>query len=400
MQDPIAIFTQDQFVHTDDANGENNWEREPDWKDNSDVSRRVINDESNAARPFLDDGYRADNRYGPKFAYNNRNSFFMVNGTELTGADRHTNGEKIDDNELLTKDDPTTESYGLDGYWERSAASQGLRVVVGQRLELGNTYGWGAGKDPLYPPDNDFSEMYRGEVIKGTAETLQMRALRDNLAAVQSMAVYHASDSSTSGQYPLACIASVVHPGTAETLRNSRTFDRYSYTSGGSTVSGWNTDFLTGKGTNGIEFAPPSASDFDNSTGIIASKWVKALENLAYFAGDPKGGAPSFPAVQGKEGESDGFVHPYPYMSMWGDFSILRRLFTDTTFNYSPATKYNELSIADKSTIQTAACTLGMLAHNVNVKEKESDTILTETGGGSINWTNMGNKVANIVKTI
>lgn len=395
LQDPIAIFTRDGFVHTDDSNGEDKWDRYTDWENTGGISR-VINDESNASRPFLDDGYRADSRYGPKFAYNKDNTFFKVRGTELADADKHKSGDKITDNDLLTQNIPDTENYGLDGYWERSAAAQGLRVVVGQRLELGNTFRWKGNDDPLYPPNDAFTEMKAkdGTVLKKTAETLQMRSLRDNLAAVQSMAVYHADDSSTNGQYPLACIASVVHPGTADTLKNSRTFNKYSYSSAGGTVTGWETDFLTGNGTNGIEFAPPPAGDFDNSTGIIASKWVNALKNLAYFAGDPKGGAPSFPAVQDKEG-ADGFVHPYPYMSMWGDFSILRRLFTDSTFNYSPATKYNELSIADKSTIQTAACTLGMLAHNVSLREQEADAILENS---SIHWTNLGNKVTNIVK--
>ena len=396
LQDPIAIFTKDEFVHTDKSRNEDKWDRYPNWKDTGGITR-VINDESNATRPFLDDGYRADNRYGPKFAYNRDNTFFKVKGVELADADKHKSGDKITDNSLLTENIPSTDNYGLDGYWERSAASQGLRVVVGQRLELGNTFGWESNNDPLYPANNNFSEMEakNGTVLKKTSEMLQMRSLRDNLAAVQSMAVYHADDP-TNGQYPLACIASVVHPGTADTLKRSRTFNRYSYTApDGSTATSWKADFLTGNGTNGIEFSPPPASDFNASTGIIASKWVKALENLAYFAGDPKGGAPSFPAVQDKEGV-DGFVHPYPYMSMWGDFSILRRLFTDSAFNYTPATKYNELSIADRTTIQTAACTLGMLAHNVSAIEAETNTILTESGG--INWSNMGNKIANIVK--
>jgi len=397
LQDPVAIFTKDGFVHSDDAKGEDKWDRYADWETTGGMSR-VKNDDSNAARPFLDDGYRADNRYGPKFAYNKNNTFFKVKGQELALASRHKNGEKITDNDLLTRNIPDSESFGLDGYWERSAAAQGLRVVVGQRLELGNNFGWKGNDDSLYPAisglsdaSKNFAEMKNeggSVVLKKTAETLQMRSLRDNLAAVQSMAVYHSADSTTKGQYPLACIASVVHPGTEQTLRNSRTFER--------TASGaWDTDFLTGRGTNGMEFAPPSKADFDSSTGIIASKWVKPLQNLAYFAGDPKGGAPSFPAVQGKESASDGFVHPYPYQSMWGDFSILRRLFTDTTYNYSPATKYGELSLADKSTIQTAACTLGMLAHNIHSSEAAVDYIFENS---TIKWGNLGNKIANIVK--
>ncbi|MGB3291824.1 MAG: hypothetical protein WBB01_02400, partial [Phormidesmis sp.] len=396
LQNPIKIFTEDDFVHNDPSK----WDRYANWETTGQISR-VKNDTIGAVRPFVDDGYRADNRYGPKPRYNKLNSLSQAN-SEVNNVGPHKVGEKITDNNLLITDAPNTEDYGLDGYWERSANATGLRIIAGQRLELGNTFGWGGNNDPLYPPDSSFSNMTKTipatlippalattADLKGTAETLQMRSLRDNLAAVQSMAVYHSADPSTLGKYPLACLASTVHPGTADSLERSRTFDKYVYA-----TDKWKTDFLTGNGTNGMEFAPPPAADFDASTGIIATKWVDALKNLAYFAGDPKGGAPSFPAVQGKAGAADSFVHPYPYMSMWGDFSVLRRIFTDTTFNYAPATKYGDLSIADKSTIHTAACTLGMLAYNIDANDKDTAELFQLT---SINWTNLGVKLSSFV---
>ena len=385
MQDPIEIFTRDKFVHIDDSNAEDKWTREA-----GSISR-VVNDDAGSARPFLDDGYRADNRYGPKPLYNSKNGLSIKNGVKLTGSAAHKSGDKITDNNLLITNTPDTEDYGLDGYWERSAAAKGLRVVVGQRLELGNMFGWGGNNDPLYPPNSSFEEMTDrnpsvsnilptgnfGKVLKGSGETLQLRSLRDNLAAVQSMAVYHSLDAN-GGTYPLACIASTVHPGTQLTLENSRTFEKYP-------DGTWKTDFLTGNGTNGLEFSPPIKTDFGPSTGAIATKWSAPLKNLAYFAGDPKGGAPSFPAIQGQEDSAGGVVHPYPYMSMWGDFSILRRIFTD----YSSS---DPLSIADQSTIHTAACTLGMLAHNMSATESAKDYVFN-----NLNFSNISTKLVGLI---
>ena len=378
-QDPIKIFTQDIFAHNDDTT----WSRRTDWEDPDVKPSRVENDNTGAVRPFLDDGYRADNRYGPKPVYNSKHSFKEINDVEISTP--HKSGDKIDDNPALTNDVPDTEEYGLDGYWERNAADSGLRIIVGQRLELGNAFGWRQDEDPLYPPNDQFRKPRNtaGMDLKGRTEMLQMRSLRDNLAAVQSMAVYHAADSGTNGNYPLACLASTVHPGTQETLENSRTFSQYS-------DGTWKTDFLTGHGTNGMEFAPPASSNFGNTWGSISPQWLRPLRNLTYFAGDPKGGAPSFPAVQEKEDNAsdDDVIHPYPYMSMWGDYSILRRIFEDYSSGES-------LSLADRSTIHTAACTIGMLAHNINAVKAEADATLMST---DINWSQLGVKISGIVK--
>ena len=111
-------------------------------------------------------------------------------------------------------------------------------------------------------------------------------------------------------------------------------------------------DFLSGQGTNGWEYGVHPTSEFTSGGPII-----QALQNLAYFAGDPNGGAPSFPPVQ------DDTVHPYPQMAMWGDFSVLRRIFEEEWNNAAPAASYNQLSPADKSTLRSAACSIGMLAY-------------------------------------
>ena len=111
-----------------------------------------------------------------------------------------------------------------------------------------------------------------------------------------------------------------------------------------------------------------NATNFATQYNSATSDLKKALTNLAFFAGDPSGGAPSFAAVQ------DGFVHPFPYMAMWGDFSVLRRIIAPPTG--SPKT-YANLSPADQSTLHSAACTLGLLGHNLNAIESEFTAITT-----------------------
>jgi hypothetical protein len=122
------------------------------------------------------------------------------------------------------------------------------------------------------------------------------------------MVVYH-YDSSGGGGFPAACVALTAHPGTRQTIVDSRSFGTWL----GSTTA-VKTDFLNGKGTNGWEFNFYDSATFATTTGA-GQPLGNALRNLAYFAGDPKGGAPSFKPVQ------DTDVHPFPYMAMWGDFS-------------------------------------------------------------------------------
>jgi len=245
---------------------------------------------------------------------------------------------------------------GLDGFWERRARYDGMRVIVGQRLELGNTYGWEGENDSLYPP-NDTTI---------THERKQWRTLRDNLAAVQGTAIYH--HTFEDGDFPIACMATTAHPGTRTnqsydggTIRESVAFqDENIGWLGESLVK---TDFLNGVGTNGWEFNPPATTDSGFSTLMswTESPMRRALTNLAHFAGDPDG---AFPPQQ-----ENGEVHPDPYLTMWGNFSELRRVMDRLDSGVS----YSNLSIADKSTLHSAACTLGMLAYNLKTAVDAGD---------------------------
>ena len=380
--DPVLIFTEDRTDNLNDP-GAGSWRPDPARVPNLLQGSDRVLQFPDAARPFVDDGYRADNRYGPKPRYDALNSLTQANSARDNVS--HNIGDPINDNPLLSTNVPDEQEFGLDGYWERRAVTQGLRVVVGQRLELGNRFGWEA-DDPLYPPTQvDVLQGRRGQP-KGPAEAKQQKSLRDNLSAVQGMVAYHYSIDN--GQVPYICMASTVHPGTEQTLINSRTFGTYPET-GATRI-----DFLTGNGTNGWEFdfqgKYTDASAF--ATAIAPNQPLgRAIRNLARFAGDPQGGAPSFPPVQGISGDlvgdvlepNDDFVHPYPYLSMWGDFSVLRRILFSHSYTNAletdlvdTADKYNALSPADKSTLHSAACSLGMLASNLEQLEAEHNTIL------------------------
>ncbi|NMF86557.1 hypothetical protein E1H13_25140 [Nodosilinea sp. P-1105] len=358
---PLVLFTADRL----ESNNAATWQRDAAWLNNPihagerDGASRVLN--KRVPKPFVDDLFRADNRWGPKPRYDETDTSLDItqNARDLGDEISTTGFEKLRD--------PVE---GLDGYWERQAIAHGLRLVVGERLELGNPVEWNLdpsvgevaeNADRLYPPS---AERTVGNKI-GANEYRQKRSLRDNLAAVQSMAVYHfeGGGMASDGEFPMACYALTAHPGTRKSIANSRTFGQW--LSGGP-----RTDFFNGQGTNGWEFK--YHDDFDKAsefaTQVAANQPLgKALRNLAHFAGDPNGGAPSFPAVQ------DSLVHPYPQQAMWGDFSNLRRIIDAGGLNSDSA--FNDLSPADKSTVHTAACTLGVLAYNMG-KELQDFKIL------------------------
>lgn len=351
---PLILFSEDRNEHLTPING--GWSRDPDWEDSDFVeNERIYNDVSQA--PFVDDFYRADDRWGPKPEYGRTGQNPNLRVGNVAGR---TIGEPIVDipntdvlRELVTKGGNVD---GLDGYWERQAVNRGMRIVVGQRLELGNAFGWNydptggvapSVNDPLYPPENSGTALVGSDRVGGNHEYRQRRSLRDNLAAVQGMVVYH-YNAPSGGDIPMACIALTSHPGTRQTIIDSRTFtNRLDPTE-------LEIDFFTGRGTNGWEFEFPTTV----ASNPLAGSFGDALENLAHFAGDPKGGAPSFPPIQDDE------VHPFPYMAMWGDFALLRRIIDS-------GTAYVDLSSADKSTLHTAACTMGMLAYNINRVNEE-----------------------------
>ncbi|MEO0767918.1 MAG: hormogonium polysaccharide biosynthesis protein HpsA [Cyanobacteria bacterium J06649_4] len=370
--DPVALFTQNVSRHRQTGT----WQRDTNWDTRPMVtSGRITNENQNP--PFLDDFNRADDRYGPRPAYANSNWVTDTDdGVINTNRDDDAYDKQLGD-EILAGDplaqSLTNATAGLDGYWERQSIINGLRVVIGQRLELGDHLGWnfdaaGGTTDPLYPPDTNIVNKQRQRVT-----------LRDNLSAVQGMVVYQYE--TNNGQYPLACIANTAHPATLETIRASRTFNVFTNGAGDDVPL---IDFFEGNGTNGWEFAFPdaldteaefaAALDTDEPLGI-------ALRNMAYFAGDPNGGTPSFPPVQ------DDNVHPFPHQSMWGDYSVLRRIFddrldsgnwrslTDPPQIVNMSARYDALSPADKSSLHSAACTLGLLAYNV-------DNVLTAAADG------------------
>lgn len=352
------------------------WVRDPNWDNaGNTLNRRIDLDPQGKCPPYVDDTYRADNRYGPKPGYG------RPAGTPCVTPIREAIGGAIPSTATnLVADDPADptlpEEVGLDGYWERRARREGTRLIVGQRLELGNAFGWGAGdkicngnnylcgntvggwqgsNDPLYPPVTINANGARNN------EARQRRTLRDNLAAVQSTAIYHYTQGS--GRFPVACLATTAHPGTGTTLTNSTTFNNISFVPVGSSTAQTylNTDFLTGRGTNGWEFPAPAADEGAFASALGANQPLRvALTNLANFAGEING---AFPPLQESAGATNPLVHPYPNLTMWGNYSSLRRILGNDP---SASLDYTNLSLADKTTLQTAACTMGMLANQIN----------------------------------
>jgi hypothetical protein len=368
---PLRLFTEDKLVHTNKAS----WNRDNAWNNNPIFTgERIFN--KRVAKPFVDDFSRADNRWGPKPRYSETDPTMAV-------SDAQPAGSPIAGAALLT--DPVK---GLDGYWERQAVKYGLRLIVGERLELGNPVEWSRNpatntitQDRLYPPAGTPPTV--GSLV-GANEYRQKRALRDNLAAVQSMVVYHYK--THNGEFPAACMAMTAHPGTRETIARSRTFAQW--ISGRAKV-----DFLNGQGTDGWEFRYNVAFDTPGEfrTQVVATQPLGiALRNLAYFAGDPNGGAPYFPAVQ------DSFVHPFPHQAMWGDFSPLRRIIDGGGLD--SAANFDALSPADKATVHSAACTLGMLATNLQDELDEFDALSSLSNFD--NLTSVSGRVNNLVGAI
>ncbi len=317
------------------------------WDSDTNLRKTRVNIGKVSPPPYVDDTYRADNLYGPKPAYE-QPEIIEQEGRDTYSVDPPDGfrmGTPISKDEW-TLNKPSNRvlkpnEYGLDGYWERrasdpEASDPRLRVIVGERLELGNAFGWKGDADPLYPQQaDDGTNIKKGS--KGSHEFRQQRTLRDNLAAVQATAVYDG------GTTPAAIVATTVHPGTAETLKNSATFETISFAKKDkaefSRVNNNDlivTDFFNGRGTNGWEFEVPTAPN------------QNAINNLVNFAGDFAGDEydGAFPPKQ-----EAGKVHPFPFLTMWGNFSSLGR---------------NNGSLADNTTQQTAAATLGMLAYNIN----------------------------------
>jgi len=381
--DPVIMQTVGISQHRNPAVA--NTARPAAWTNGPKAESRLITPERPVPAPYVDDTFRADNRLGPKPNYGVDDPLTASIGTPISATDTRLLGDEPAPGE-------STDAVGLDGYWERRARVEGLRLIVGQRLELGDPAGWGGPVlssidytlNPTANLDREALRPFRfcSEVANRNtnnatrcSEARQRRTLWDNLAAVQAMAVYHAG--SGDRDRPVACMAATVHPGTDGTLNRSATFENLT---GGvsadpafaavlaAAFGGYGTatrpiisDFLTGRGTNGWEYefrTDWNAATYDNASSTLRI----ALRNLAQYAGDPFGGTPSFIPSQ------DQWVHPFPAMSMWGDFSVLRRvlrLIEPVSLGGDGAT-YASLSPADKTTLHTASCMLGMLAYNLD----------------------------------
>ncbi len=385
---PTELFTNNKSVERGTG-----WNRDPAWDEDGTANNKLKVgrlDNSKVPIPFLDDTFRADNRFGPKPEYKDRNpdQYNLITIGEVIGDDIPSTR-----NDLLSLDGGEGTEFGLDGYWERRALVQGVRTIVGERLELGNTFGWqgadnalrnktgdlngdgvinasdadptlltpGYLTEPLYPSATapTFSQTFGAD---NSSTFQQNRTLRDNLAAVQAMAVYRYSEGDL-GRIPMACVAVTSHNGTQQANINSRTF-------GTVNIDGTDfveTNFLSGKGTNGWEFPFVATSESGFSSMIRPDEPMgRALRNLAHFAGDPNGGAPSFPHSQ-----DNADTYPNDYMKMWGDFSTLRRILDS-------GVSYDNLSPADKSTLHTAACTISMLAYNLELQNQKIDGLDAE----------------------
>ncbi|MFB2937279.1 hormogonium polysaccharide biosynthesis protein HpsA [Aerosakkonemataceae cyanobacterium BLCC-F154] len=356
--DPVMIFTKDiSQARIADSTNPKTYNKDistQKWKDDAALSSRVR--AVSKKPPYLDDTYRADDRLGPKPKY-----LIGENIPDVVLDVSKKNGKNIKEvaltteqrdrllNNTTTVSDTNFTKLGLDGYWERRARVEGMRIIGGARLELGNLYGWEGANDPLYP-------LYQSGLNPISHEQQQRRTLRDNLAAVQATAVFHKA---INPDIAATCVSTTSHPGTnfpvltsIQEIQNEVT--RYSNNPGepeGTIQQSTDfrhanetllrTNFFTGKGTNGWEYEPKWTTLNDLNGG----EWGKALRNLANFAGEIDG---AFPPIKQDR------VYPHPYLSMWGNFSNLRRSLE----------QYNQ-SIADDSYKQTAACTVGMLARNV-----------------------------------
>ncbi|XFA74150.1 hormogonium polysaccharide biosynthesis protein HpsA [Thermosynechococcaceae cyanobacterium Okahandja] len=371
---PVLIVTDDRSrsrATADTSNASyraNNWTSQFYGPADTGGTGRFSNQQ--VSKPYVDDTYRADDRYGPRPVYANVTRDALENNPAVAAefADRVVPdgtliGTQIPStNQLLLRNtvpasaevDRRTE-VGLDGYWERRARQEGLRIIVGERLELGK---------PLDPPAGNTANNARRN------EFYQHRALRDDLAAVQATAIYHYKAAGTTvnsgipdpfvqpypgqdtgGYEPIACLATTHHHGTPQAALRSIMFNQYA----GVTLPAGTQffDFFTGRGTNGWEFVPPNP----NSTPMQT-----ALRNLVNYAADQSTGASgmlgAFPPRQ-----EAGVTHPNPLSTRAGNFSNLARALDPT---------YGNDSLADQSTRQTAACMLGMLAHSVNTLENLS----------------------------
>ena len=156
--DPVAILTEDKRQTKKDATGSaaypknNSLNNQPPTY-NDGVKQRIQFKKEQT--PYIDDLSRADGRWGPKPTYPLPTATSGSSTTQQVGKvpDRNDGARTgygyaipSDQGYLTTKGSPTPpkpdakdltyESVGADGYWEARARNEGLRILVGERLEL------------------------------------------------------------------------------------------------------------------------------------------------------------------------------------------------------------------------------------------------------------------------
>jgi hypothetical protein len=311
--------------------------------------------------PFVDDTYRADDRCGPRPNYGNGAAAVPA---ECAAGGSGASINAPNDNLLSLNATATNpDRFGLDGYWERRARAQGMRIIVGQRLNLLK----GHANNPDVAAEIDTNNSTTIEVNEidnanpamdrngnGTPDMLEQ--------AVQATAVYHQA-APNGPDLPLACLSTLSsNVDGAGQLQFNRT--------NATNVSPIPINPANVANTRSREFAPPAGF----TTGYFTSAdMAAALNNLANVSGDGDSADPTNLNNRAGDGNQDvvegafppvqevgvvGVAHPNSVATRHGNFSDLRRALE----NLDNGTAFAGLSVADQSYIHTSACSLGMLA--------------------------------------
>ncbi len=382
-------------------------QRDPGWSTQALVTggddglpRMSAGSEDVPTPPTVDDPYRADNRCGPYPNYrdnpNNPGSQIPAGCTNI--------GETIPPDPDYTAADPgtpgDTRTVALDGYWERRARIEGLRLITGQRLNLMKGHPFNPDipaytednvtLDPLAPaplPTLRPSRNYLNRNFVGlptvaddgvfglpdynsnTKSTLdqqdinRLNPLVTNFItqAVQATVVYHAAHDF---DRPLAVISTLSDATAGSPVANDQVFSPPP----SSAFNSFNTPMMRAL----VNLANLSSDGDDrlssthtnpNSTEFRDVWSVSRNEGLGNNRTDQVAGAfpPFQEAATANDSQHVNKAHPNPMVSRHGDFSNLRRALE----LIDGGTLFSELSIADQSYLYTAASTLGMLAYEL-----------------------------------
>jgi hypothetical protein len=301
---PLVLFTQDETQHINPSS----WQRPAVWDTAANSfgdKKRILND--TVTQPYVDDFYRADNRWGPKPKYDKT---YPIPVGKTIG----------DDIGAITK--LTDGSEGLDGYWERQATQKGLRLIVGQRLELGNANGWNVappGTGTITPPPPGVIRFIRRLVARlPWLPPITPLAATTNICNAKPCAItwrrcrawwcitmilrgvegflrpVWPSPPTPAPARPLWIVAALV-PGWGQPLRLKPTFSMARAPTAGSLI------FMT-------QLPLPLL------LGLV-NPWAMPLETWPTLPVTPRVEPPPLSLFKSTD------VHPFPYMAMWGDFS-------------------------------------------------------------------------------